>query len=264
MIVTAAFFVSRLLGWVRLIVITNTFGASADRTPTSPPSGARRDLPARGRRRPGLSADPGAGRAVHARRERSRVARRLDRAQLHAAAAGRLLGHRRDLGAGDRAADHARLRHGQHRAHRPPDADHAAVADPAGAGLGCVVGAQRARPLRGGGDRAIHVQPRDHRRGDLPVAVVGRRALAVGVVIGSLLHLLGATAGVVSERFLQLRHRPCRLGRPPVAAADAAAGFRPGRRADPFIVNTALATGIGVGAVTAYNVAFNILQIRSA
>ena len=30
MVVTAAFFVSRLLGYVRLIVITNTFGASAD------------------------------------------------------------------------------------------------------------------------------------------------------------------------------------------------------------------------------------------
>ena len=30
MVVTAAYLASRLLGWVRLIVITNTFGASAD------------------------------------------------------------------------------------------------------------------------------------------------------------------------------------------------------------------------------------------
>ena len=50
-----------------------------------------------------------------------------------------------------------------------------ALADPAGAGRGRVVGAQRARPLRRGRDRAVALQPGDHRRRGRARAVPGRR-----------------------------------------------------------------------------------------
>jgi putative peptidoglycan lipid II flippase len=91
---------------------------------------------------------------------------------------------------------------------------------------------------------------------------MGVEALAVGVVIGSLLHLLVQLPPVISERF-RFNFR--------VDLNDSAArqslllmlprAFGLGAAQITFIVNTLLATGVGVGAVTAYNVAFNILQI---
>ena len=96
---------------------------------------AGRDLPARRCRRAELGDDPGPRRAVQPRRGGSRVARRLDRAQRDAARAlSALAVDRGDLRAADRADHHAGLRRGRHRADRAPDPDHAAVADPAGAG----------------------------------------------------------------------------------------------------------------------------------
>jgi putative peptidoglycan lipid II flippase len=91
---------------------------------------------------------------------------------------------------------------------------------------------------------------------------MGVEALAVGVVVGSLLHLLVQLPPVISERFR------FNFG---IELSDSAArqslllmlprAFGLGAAQITFIVNTLLATGIGVGAVTAYNVAFNILQI---
>jgi len=91
---------------------------------------------------------------------------------------------------------------------------------------------------------------------------MGVEALAVGVVIGSLLHLVVQLPPVMSQRF--------RLSFT-IDLSDAAArqalllmlprAFGLGASQITFIVNTMLATGIGVGAVTAYNVAFTILQI---
>ena len=46
--------------------------------------------------------------------------------------------------------------------------------------------------------------------------IMGVEALAIGVVIGSLFHLLVQLPPVISERFrFTFEHRPGRLGRPP-------------------------------------------------
>jgi putative peptidoglycan lipid II flippase len=92
--------------------------------------------------------------------------------------------------------------------------------------------------------------------------LMGVDALAVGVVIGSLLHLLVQLPSLVRERF-----RPSfeiDLGDPAARQAlllMAPRAFGQGAAQMTFMVNTLLATGLGVGAVTAYNVAFTILQI---
>ena len=91
---------------------------------------------------------------------------------------------------------------------------------------------------------------------------MGVEALAVGVVIGSLLHLLVQLPPVISERFrfnfsIDLTDSAARQS----LLLMLPRAFGLGAAQITFIVNTLLATGVGVGAVTAYNVAFNILQI---
>ena len=92
--------------------------------------------------------------------------------------------------------------------------------------------------------------------------LMGIEALAFGVVIGSLLHLFVQLPALLRERF-QLSFR-IDLGDPAarqalLLMAPRAIGLGAGQIT--FTVNTMLATGIGVGAVTAYTVAFTILQI---
>jgi putative peptidoglycan lipid II flippase len=91
---------------------------------------------------------------------------------------------------------------------------------------------------------------------------LGIEALAVGVVVGSFLHLFVQLPNVIRERF----HFSFSIDLADGAARQALLLMLPrafglGAVQVTFIVNTSLATGIGVGAVTAYNVAFNILQI---
>jgi putative peptidoglycan lipid II flippase len=92
--------------------------------------------------------------------------------------------------------------------------------------------------------------------------LMGIDALAIGVVIGSLLHLFVQLPAIVRERFRL--HFRIDLGDPAarqalLLMAPRAIGLGAGQIT--FTVNTMLATGIGVGAVTAYTVAFTILQI---
>jgi len=90
---------------------------------------------------------------------------------------------------------------------------------------------------------------------------LGVHALAFGVVLGAILHL--AVQLPVVRRHL---HYQPRLDLTDAAARQTFLLMGPralglGATQITFIVNTALATGLGVGAVVAYNVAFNILQI---
>lgn len=91
---------------------------------------------------------------------------------------------------------------------------------------------------------------------------MGVEALAVGVVIGSLLHLAIQLPPIIRERF----RLSFNIDLSDTAARQALLLMLPrafglGASQITFMVNTSLATGIGVGAVTAYNVAFTILQI---
>ncbi|CAN5664286.1 murein biosynthesis integral membrane protein MurJ [soil metagenome] len=92
--------------------------------------------------------------------------------------------------------------------------------------------------------------------------LMGIDALAVGTVVGSLLHLFVQLPALRGERFrlsfdIDLGDPAARQAL--LLMAPRAIGLGAGQLT--FMVNTMLATGIGVGAVTAYNVAFTILQI---
>ena len=91
---------------------------------------------------------------------------------------------------------------------------------------------------------------------------MGVEALAVGVVVGSLLHLAVQLPPLVRQRF----SLSFRIDLSDTAARQALLLMLPrafglGASQITFVLNTSLATAIGVGAVTAYNVAFTILQI---
>ncbi|HEY8135153.1 MAG TPA: murein biosynthesis integral membrane protein MurJ [Candidatus Limnocylindrales bacterium] len=92
--------------------------------------------------------------------------------------------------------------------------------------------------------------------------VLGVEGLAVGVVIGSLLHLAIQIRPLIRERFrLTLK---IDLSDPAVRQiltlmVPRAIGL--GANQIVFMVATMLATGVGVGAVTSYNVAMTLLQI---
>ncbi len=91
---------------------------------------------------------------------------------------------------------------------------------------------------------------------------LGVEALAIGVVVGSLLHLAIQIRPLTLERFrfsfnIDLGDSASRQ----VLLLMAPRAFGLGANQITFIVNTALASGIGLGAVTAYNVAFTIMLI---
>jgi putative peptidoglycan lipid II flippase len=92
--------------------------------------------------------------------------------------------------------------------------------------------------------------------------ILGVEGLAIGVVIGSLLHLTIQLRPLALERFrlsfdIDLRDPAARQ----VLLLMAPRAFGLGANQITFMVNTMLATGIGIGAVTAYNVAFTIMLI---
>jgi len=91
---------------------------------------------------------------------------------------------------------------------------------------------------------------------------LGVESLAIGVVTGSLLHLAVQLRPLVGERFrlsfsIDLSDPAARQ----VLLLMAPRAIGLGANQITFMINTVLATGVGVGAVTAYNVAFTILQI---
>jgi putative peptidoglycan lipid II flippase len=91
---------------------------------------------------------------------------------------------------------------------------------------------------------------------------IGIEALAVGVVVGSLLHLAIQLRPLSAERFrlsfnIDLGDASARQ----VLLLMAPRAFGLGAYQVTFMVNTMLATGVGLGAVTAYNVAFTVMQI---
>ncbi|HUG49230.1 MAG TPA: murein biosynthesis integral membrane protein MurJ [Candidatus Limnocylindria bacterium] len=91
---------------------------------------------------------------------------------------------------------------------------------------------------------------------------LGVESLAIGVVAGSLLHLLVQLPPLMRERFrlsfnIDLGDSASRQ----VLLLMAPRAIGLGANQITFMINTVLATGVGVGAVTAYNVAFTILQI---
>jgi putative peptidoglycan lipid II flippase len=91
---------------------------------------------------------------------------------------------------------------------------------------------------------------------------LGVEAVAIGVVVGSLLHLAVQLRPLTLERFrlsfdIDLGDSAARQ----VLLLMAPRAFGLGANQITFIVNTMLATGIGIGAVTAYNVAFTIMLI---
>jgi putative peptidoglycan lipid II flippase len=91
---------------------------------------------------------------------------------------------------------------------------------------------------------------------------LGVESLAIGVVVGSLLHLAVQLRPMIRERFrlsfsIDLSDAAARQ----VLLLMAPRAIGLGANQITFMINTVLATGVGVGAVTAYNVAFTILQI---
>ncbi len=91
---------------------------------------------------------------------------------------------------------------------------------------------------------------------------LGIEALAIGVVIGSFLHLAIQIRPLIAEKF-KLSFE-IDLGDPnsrQVLTLMAPRALGLGANQITFIVATTLATGVGVGAVTAYNVAWTVLQI---
>lgn len=92
--------------------------------------------------------------------------------------------------------------------------------------------------------------------------VLGVEALALGVVIGSLLHLGVQIWPVLQEKFhlsfdIDLTDPPSRQVL--VLLAPRTLGL--GANQITFAVATMLATGVGVGAVTSYNIAWTLMQI---
>ncbi|MCI0346096.1 MAG: murein biosynthesis integral membrane protein MurJ [Chloroflexi bacterium] len=90
----------------------------------------------------------------------------------------------------------------------------------------------------------------------------GVTALAVGVVVGTALHLAVQVPSLYRAGY---RHRPTIDIRDPVArrvfALMAPRALGLGAVQLTFLVNTTLASNIGVGAITAYTVAFTLLQL---
>lgn len=90
---------------------------------------------------------------------------------------------------------------------------------------------------------------------------LGVHGAALGVVVGSVAHLViqvPALRRVARYRPVLEWHDPA-TRRSFLLMAPRAIGL--GANQVTFLVNTALATGVGIGAVVAYNVAFSILQI---
>ena len=91
---------------------------------------------------------------------------------------------------------------------------------------------------------------------------LGIESLAIGVVVGSLLHLGIQLRPLILEKFklsfdIDLADPQARQ----VLLLMAPRAIGLGANQITFIVATTLATGVGVGAVTAYNVAWTVLQI---
>ena len=92
--------------------------------------------------------------------------------------------------------------------------------------------------------------------------IFGIEALAIGVVIGSLLHLAVQIPPLVREKFklsFEIDLSDSNARQVLLLMAPRALGL--GANQITFIVATTLATGVGVGAVTSYNVAWTVLQI---
>jgi putative peptidoglycan lipid II flippase len=92
--------------------------------------------------------------------------------------------------------------------------------------------------------------------------IIGVEALAIGVVFGSLLHLGIQVVPVIQERFhlsfdIDLSDSSSRQ----VLLLMAPRALGLGANQVTFVVATMLATGIGVGAVTSYNIAWTLMQI---
>ena len=92
--------------------------------------------------------------------------------------------------------------------------------------------------------------------------LLGVEGLAVGVVIGSLLHLAVQIRPLIREKFrLSLRIDMSDPAVRQILRLMIPRAFGLGANQIVFMVATLLATGVGVGAVTGYNVAMTLLQI---
>ncbi|HWH23991.1 MAG TPA: murein biosynthesis integral membrane protein MurJ [Candidatus Limnocylindria bacterium] len=92
--------------------------------------------------------------------------------------------------------------------------------------------------------------------------LLGVEALALGVVAGSFLHLAVQLPALIGQRFrysfgIDLADSAARQ----VLLLLAPRTLGLGAIQITFLINTMLATGLGVGAVTAYNVAYTVMQI---
>ncbi len=92
--------------------------------------------------------------------------------------------------------------------------------------------------------------------------VLGVEALAIGVVLGGLLHVGIQIRPLMRERFrlsfaIDLRDSQARQ----VLLLMAPRALGLGANQITFMVATLLATGVGVGAVTSYNIAWTVMQI---
>jgi putative peptidoglycan lipid II flippase len=93
--------------------------------------------------------------------------------------------------------------------------------------------------------------------------LMGVEALAIGVVVGSLLHLLVQLPALVGRRRFkydfQMDLGDSAARQSLLLMAPRALGL--GTTQITFLVNTTLASGLGTGSIVAYNVAFTVLQI---
>ena len=234
MIVSGAFLFSRVLGWVRLVVIGNALPTHRSSTRSSPRSGCPDlmfQLVAAGALSSALI--PVLASVIGERRRATRVARRVDGHEPHAHRADRAWRHRLRRCRRHRARLRGRLRRADPGPHDRADPDHGAQPDLPGPGRGGDQRAQRTRPVRGRRGRAERLQPRDHRRGVHAGSVDGcRRARHRGgrrVARPS----AGPAPAVARHRVpLPAAHRYRRRGRPEGPRAHGAAGDRPRGDAD--------------------------------
>ena len=92
--------------------------------------------------------------------------------------------------------------------------------------------------------------------------LIGIESLAIGVVVGSLLHLAVQLRPLARERFrLSFRIDLGDAAARQVLLLMAPRAIGLGAYQVTFMASTILATGVGLGGVTAYNVAFTVMQI---
>ena len=266
LIVTGAFLASRILGWLRVVVLGNLFGSADEIGQLDAYYAAFRipdlifELVAAGAISSALI--PVLSGLIDQRRARPRLARGLDRPQPDAGGAPGAGGHAGHLRAGHRAPAGARLRRGHHAADRRAHADDAHRPDLPRGGLHRHAPSCRPRTASAPTALAPVVYNASIIVGALLLGpALGIYGVAVGVVVGAIGHLLVQLPALRGHFTYSLRADPSDPAARQTFWLMLPRAIGMGANQITFLVNTALASTVAVGAVVSYTVAFSVLQI---